>query len=44
MTQTYADFDIQIRAVLGPDADSEAAHERAVQHVLTIVFRTCGLE
>lgn len=44
MTQTYADFDIQIRAVLGPDADSEAAHERAVQHVLTIVFRTCGFE
>ncbi len=44
LTQTYADFDIQICAVLGEEAHSQAAHDRATEHVLTLIFRTCGLE
>ncbi|KEA54009.1 TetR family transcriptional regulator [Mangrovibacter sp. MFB070] len=44
MTQTYADFDIQIAAILGSDAHSEGAEERATQHVLSCVLRICGLE
>ncbi|AUG98628.1 TetR/AcrR family transcriptional regulator [Pectobacteriaceae bacterium CE70] len=43
MTQTYADFDIQIAAVLGDAARSADAQERATRHVLTSVFRICGL-
>ena len=43
-TQTYADFDIQIQAVLGEEANHADAQERAIQHVLSVVFRTCGLE
>ena len=44
ITQTYADFDIQIQAVLGEEANSADAQERAIRHVLSVVFRTCGLE
>ena len=44
ITQTYADFDIQIQAVLGEEANHADAQERAIQHVLSVVFRTCGLE
>ena len=44
MTQTYADFDIQIAAVLGDDSHSESAQQRATDHVLRCVWRICGLE
>ncbi|KAA8998503.1 TetR family transcriptional regulator [Affinibrenneria salicis] len=44
MTQTYADFDIQIAAVLGDEANAPAARQRAIDHVLNSVFRICGLE
>ena len=43
-TQTYADFDVQIRAVMGAQADHPAAQQRATEHVLTIMLRACGLE
>ncbi|MFM2480953.1 TetR family transcriptional regulator C-terminal domain-containing protein [Celerinatantimonas sp. YJH-8] len=43
MTQTYADFDVQINAVLGTSIDAPEQQERAVEHVLTMLFRTCGL-
>lgn len=42
-TQTYADFDVQIRAVLGREAFAEADHEQATQHVVTLILRGCGL-
>ncbi|WP_342321705.1 TetR family transcriptional regulator C-terminal domain-containing protein [Kosakonia sp. BYX6] len=44
MTQTYADFDIQIAAVSGEEMTSEAAQTRATAHVLSSVWRICGLE
>ena len=44
MTQTYADFEVQIRAVLGRRADEPSAHERATTHVLQMVMRACGLD
>nr|WP_318382417.1 TetR family transcriptional regulator C-terminal domain-containing protein [uncultured Enterobacter sp.] len=43
ITQSYADFDIQMAAILD-DAKSEAAEARATQHVLSCVWRICGLE
>lgn len=42
-TQTYADFDVQIRAVIGPEAALPAAQRRATEHVLQVVLRACGL-
>lgn len=43
-TQTYADFDVQVRAVLSQGAPLTAAdQQRATQHVLTMVLRGCGL-
>lgn len=42
-TQTYADFDVQIKAVMGPDISSSAAQERATEHVLNVVLGACGL-
>ncbi len=44
LTQTYADFDIQIRAVIGDDESDLQTHERAVSHVLNVIYRTCGLD
>lgn len=44
MTQTYADFSVQIAAVMGEEAGSAAAQQRATDHVLSCVFRICGLE
>ncbi|WP_308563727.1 TetR/AcrR family transcriptional regulator [uncultured Klebsiella sp.] len=44
ITQTYADFDIQIAAVLGEDSRSAAAQSRTTEHVLRCVCRICGLE
>jgi TetR/AcrR family transcriptional regulator len=43
-TQTYADFDVQIRAVIGTDTQKASAQKRATEHVLKVVLRTCGLE
>lgn len=42
-TQTYADFEVQICAVLGRaslDADAQA---KATQHVVALILRGCGL-
>lgn len=43
-TQTYADFDVQIRAVLGHDSASPRARKRAIEHVLDLTLRACGLQ
>lgn len=42
-TQTYADFDVQVRAVLGRTELTQADHERATRHVVDLVLRGCGL-
>lgn len=42
-TQTYADFDAQISAVLGQPALTTPDHARATEHVLQLVLRGCGL-
>jgi len=42
-TQTYADFDVQIRAVMGPEMSLSSAQERATEHVLNVVLGACGL-
>ncbi len=43
-TQTYAYFDVQIRAVTGARVAKAAAQKRATEHVLNIMLRACGLE
>ena len=42
-TQTYADFSVQVLAVLGKDHLGEADHARATAHVVALVLRGCGL-
>ena len=42
-TQTYADFEVQVCAVLGQGALTAADHERATAHVVALVLRGCGL-
>ncbi len=42
-TQTYADFDVQVSAVLGRPGLSPAEHARATEHVVQLVLRGCGL-
>ena len=42
-TQTYADFEPQVCAVLGCDHLSAAAHARAADHVVMLILRGCGL-
>jgi len=42
-TQTYADFEVQIRAVLGGRL-ARAAQQKATQHVVSLILRGCGLE
>jgi len=42
-TQTYADFDVQVRAVLGRDELTPRDHQRATEHVVGLVLRGCGL-
>ena len=42
-TQTYADFDVQMRAVLGRQKLTAADHKRATDHVVALVLRGCGL-
>jgi TetR/AcrR family transcriptional regulator len=43
MTQTYADFDVQIRAVLGPEAGEDAIFRDAVATVTAMVLKGCGV-
>ncbi len=43
ITQTYADFDVQVRAVLGRRTLSDAEFEAATEQVLAFVLRGCGL-
>jgi TetR/AcrR family transcriptional regulator len=42
-TQTYADFDVQVRAVLGRDELTPRDHARATDHVVSLILRGCGL-
>lgn len=42
-TQTYADFDVQICAVMGQPALRPADFDRACDHVVALVLRGCGL-
>ena len=42
-TQTYADFDVQICAVLGQDSLGSEDFERATEHVVSLILRGCGL-
>jgi len=42
-TQTYADFDVQVRAVLGREVLDGADDARATEHVVGLVLRGCGL-
>jgi len=42
-TQTYADFDVQVRAVLGRAKLTKRDHERATEHVVSLILRGCGL-
>ena len=42
-TQTYADFDVQVCAVLGKKALNAQEHSRATEHVVSLVLRGCGL-
>lgn len=42
-TQTYADFDVQVRAVLGRSRLTTRDHARATTHVVSLLLRGCGL-
>ncbi len=42
-TQTYADFDVQVSAVLGHPELNEQDHARATEHVVSLILRGCGL-
>ena len=42
-TQTYADFEVQICAVLGRASLDWDAQARATQHVVSLILRGCGL-
>ena len=42
-TQTYADFDVQVRAVLGRATLRAKDHARASDHVVKLLLRGCGL-
>jgi TetR/AcrR family transcriptional regulator len=43
MTQTYADFDGQIRAVLGPETSDDQIFADAAQTVTRLVLQGCGV-
>jgi hypothetical protein len=43
-TQTYADFDAQITAVLGRERQTAADREAATEQLVRLVLRGCGLE
>ena len=42
-TQTYADFDVQVCAVLGRKSLTATDHARATEHVVSLILRGCGL-
>lgn len=42
-TQTYADFEVQVAAVLGKSELSAKDHARATEQVVTLILRGCGL-
>lgn len=42
-TQTYADFDVQVCAVLGHNKLSTNDHAEATEHVVSLLLRGCGL-
>ena len=42
-TQTYADFDVQVGAVLGRKKLSGKDHDEATEHVVSLILRGCGL-
>jgi TetR/AcrR family transcriptional regulator len=42
-TQTYADFDVQVCAVLGRPELGDADQARATEHVVALLLRGCGL-
>ena len=42
-TQTYADFDVQVCAVLDIEALDSAQQTRATEHVVQLLLRGCGL-
>lgn len=42
-TQTYADFDVQVSAVLGQPELTPQDHARATEHVVALILRGCGL-
>lgn len=44
MTQTYADFDVQIRAVLARDALTETDFAAAAATVTALVLKGCGIQ
>ena len=43
-TQTYADFDAQVCAVLGRRRLTAGDYERATEHVVSLVLQGCGVE
>jgi TetR/AcrR family transcriptional regulator len=43
-TQTYADFEPQVCAVLGRRRLTQADLERATRHVVALILRGCGLD
>ncbi|MFX7140475.1 TetR family transcriptional regulator C-terminal domain-containing protein, partial [Acinetobacter baumannii] len=42
-TQTYADFEAQICAVLGVQRLERRDYEQATEHLVALVLRGCGL-
>ena len=42
-TQTYADFDVQVGAVLGHSELTAHDHDEATEHVVSLILRGCGL-
>jgi TetR/AcrR family transcriptional regulator len=42
-TQTYADFDVQVCAVLGRPELTAQDHSQATEHVVSLLLRGCGL-
>jgi TetR/AcrR family transcriptional regulator len=42
-TQTYADFEVQVCAVLGQSELSTIEQARATEHVVSLILRGCGL-
>ena len=42
-TQTYADFDVQVSAVVGRKTLTAKDHARATEHAVSLILRGCGL-